>query len=506
MQHDPIVGRSGIAHDPAARSSPRAEGGDLSKAGGSMGWFRRHIADVRRWWRTFSLAQQFGIAAASVILLGMSAIGSWVTEKIQEGVTNNSAVAATLYMDAFVGPFIQELARNQEITPANRAKLDEIMSHKDIRDHILSIKVWKKGGVVAYSNHAEIIGRQFNPTSNLKSAWTGVVSAEVDGHSHEDDIFEKRLGIPLVEIYAPIREAGSNRIIAVSEFYVRADGLLAALRTARLQSWGIVGGTALFMTLVLYGIVRRGSQTIESQQTALSLRASQNAELRAKIEKAYWRADRLNEQFLRRLGADLHDGPAQLIGFALMSLDDLPVDKARLAEDPSPDTQETIRHALEDAIRDIRNLSRGLMLPELETMTLNDTVSVIVRMHEERTSSTVSLDLPVETIEAPTEVKVCTYRFLQEALSNAYKHARGSDQRVTIACSGGRLRVAVSDQGPGLRQDTAEPRSGATQLGLIGIRDRVETLAGRFRISSPPSGGTLVEIELDCQSKKQVLR
>ncbi len=37
---------------------------------------------------------------------------------------------------------------------------------------------------------------------------------------------------------------------------------------------------------------------------------------------------RLNEQFMRRLGADLHDGPAQLIGFALMSLDDLPVDKS----------------------------------------------------------------------------------------------------------------------------------------------------------------------------------
>ncbi len=153
----------------------------------------------------------------------MSAIGSWVTEKIQQGVTNNSAVAATLYMDAFIGPLIQELARDQEITPSSRAKLDEIMEHKDIRDHILSIKVWKKSGVVAYSNHAEIIGHQFTPTNNMKRAWSGIVSAEVDGHTHEDDLVEKRLGIPLVEIYAPIREAGSNRIIAVSEFYVRAD-------------------------------------------------------------------------------------------------------------------------------------------------------------------------------------------------------------------------------------------------------------------------------------------
>lgn len=505
MQHDPIAGGSGATHDPNARQGWRpALIVDHSKVGQSFGWLRHKFREAHRWWQTFSLAQQFGMAAASVILLGMSAIGSWVTDKIQEGVTNNSAVAATLYMDAFVGPFIQELAHNQEITPANRAKLDEIMAHKDIRDHIVSIKVWKRGGIVAYSNHAEIIGRKFSPTNNLKNAWTGVVSAEVDGHSHEDDLMEKGLGIPLVEIYAPIREAGSNRIIAVSEFYVRADALLAALQTARLQSWGMVGGTALFMIALLYGIVRRGSQTIESQQATLSFRASQNAELRSKIEKAYWRADKLNEQFLRRLGADLHDGPAQLIGFALMSLDDLPVDKTRLADASSPDTQETIRHALEDAIRDIRNLSRGLMLPELETMTLNETVSQIVRVHEERTSTSVSLELPADTIEAPTEVKICIYRFLQEALSNSYKHAKGRDPRVVISCTNGRLRVTVSDQGPGLRQDGAEPRSGATQLGLIGIRDRVETLAGIFRISSPPAGGTLVEIELNCNSQNRI--
>ena len=191
----------------------------------------------------------------------------------------------------------------------------------------------------------------------------------------------------------------------------------------------------------------------------------------------------------------------QLIGFALISLDELPLDKAQLADDPTSDIQEAIRHALEDAIRDIRHLSRGLMLPELETMTLNETAALIARMHEERTNSTVVLDLPKETIEAPTAVKICTYRFLQEALNNAYKHAKLSEPRVMIECRGDRLRVAVSDQGPGFRQDGTEPRSGATQLGLIGIRDRVETLAGQFQITSPPNGGTLVEIVLDRHSK-----
>ena len=322
MTRDPTIRQPGSPQAATFRADIRDQiRGQTENAAPAVDWLGRRVTAIRRWWRKFSLAQQFGLAAASVILLGMSAIGSWVTGKIEQGVTNNSAVAATLYMDAFVGPFIQELARNEEITPGNRAKLDEIMAHKDIRDHILSIKVWKKGGIVAYSNHDEIIGRQFAPTTNLKSAWTGVVSADLDGHSHDDDLIERGARHPAA------RNLRANSRGRIEPHHCRVRVLRSgrrsaqeALHMARLQSWGVVGGTALAMTLLLYGIVRRGSLTIEEQQRALSLRFTQNAELRDKIEQAYWRADRLNEQFLRRLGADLHDGHAA---------DRLRVDKSR---------------------------------------------------------------------------------------------------------------------------------------------------------------------------------
>lgn len=456
---------------------------------------QEHLSSVRRWWRGLNLSQQFALAGASIVLLGMSAIGTWLSEKIEAGVTNHSAAAAALYMDAFIAPLVQDLSKGSAISPESKKKLDEIMALREINENVVSVKIWQKGGLIAYSNFEDIIGRTFTPTPYLKEAWNGTVSAHISDLGHEDDARERTLGVELIEIYAPIRESYSNRIIAVSEFYMRAGMLRQSLRSAQLQSWAVVGTTGLLMLLGLYGIVRRGSSTIEQQRLALVRRAEQNHDLRQRIEDAYWRADRLNEQFLRRLGADLHDGPAQLLGFALMRLDDLPIDRSGIEASEEP-THEVVRAALEDAIKDIRSLSRGLILPELDTMTINDTIALVARLHEERTKSAVVFELPAEAIEASKEIKICTYRFVQEALTNSFKHAGGSGQTIVAQANGHYLIVEVSDDGPGVgAQPDVSPVS--RHLGLLGIRDRIETLAGHFRICSPAHGGTVLRMTLD---------
>ncbi len=487
---------SGDGQAPGGSAQPPTKPAAPLPAG--AGWTRWQDR-IGAFWSRLTLAQKFVITAAGVLLLGMSAIGTWVTAKIEQGVTNNSAIAATLYMDAFIGPLVQDLARSGNLSAESIAKLDAIMNQSELKDYVVSIKVWKSAAQVAYSNFHDVIGKTFTPTIHLTQAWKGIVSADLDGHSHDDDHNERELNMPLLEIYAPIRETGSSRIIGVSEFYVRADKLIAALATARIQSWGVVGATALLMMLALHGLVRSGSNTIEAQQRDLIQKATQNAALRDRIEAAYWRADLLNEQFLRRLGADLHDGPAQLIGFALMTLDDLPASDGPVAPE-LPSTHDAIRSALEDAIRDIRSLSRGLMLPELESMSLNEAAALIIKMHEDRTGTKVEAEIPVRVIDAANEVKVCAYRFLQEGLNNAYKHAAGEGQRVLISCELGYLRVTVSDNGPGPEHRPNDHRHAASRLGLTGVRDRVETLKGRFEMRKSTSGGTTVAITLKCRT------
>jgi signal transduction histidine kinase len=74
------------------------------------------------------------------------------------------------------------------------------------------------------------------------------------------------------------------------------------------------------------------------------------------------------------------------------------------------------------------------------------------------------------------------FRFAQEGLANASRHAEGRDLEVELRCSAEEVRLAVRDRGPGLPERPAD-RGG---LGLGGLRDRVESLGGTFVARTRP--------------------
>ncbi len=83
--------------------------------------------------------------------------------------------------------------------------------------------------------------------------------------------------------------------------------------------------------------------------------------------------------------------------------------------------------------------------------------------------------------------RICIYRFVQEALNNAWRHAGGVAQSVAQRIEAGQLVVEVSDEGSGFDPAAARPEG----LGLAGLRERVESLGGAFAIRSSPAGTTL---------------
>jgi signal transduction histidine kinase len=74
-------------------------------------------------------------------------------------------------------------------------------------------------------------------------------------------------------------------------------------------------------------------------------------------------------------------------------------------------------------------------------------------------------------------------------LTNAVKHARASVVRVTVEYLSGSLRLSIRDDGVG----GADPARGS---GLVGVRDRVEAMAGTMAVESPVGAGTAVRISL----------
>ena len=444
-------------------------------------------------WSNLSLAGQFIGAAMTVMFCAMTIYGLWLDERIKVSVVHSTASGAALYINSAVEPHLQGLKNDPVLTPDAQNSLDTLFTNTQFGDKVVVIKVWARDGTILYSNRKEIIGKTFPVTTRLARAWGGDVSAQLEDDRDDENAVERSMRAPLLEIYAPIREIGSHQIIAVVEFYQVARQLRQALRQARAQNSLVVAIVTLAMLSILFVIVRRGSRTIESQQGALHDRISQlsgllaqNENLRQRIDELYVRSAETHEAFLRRVGLELHDGPAQLIALALLRLDSL---KPKLDNDDTKEQDyERIRSALVDALADIRNISSGLILPELEEASPSEVLRLAARNHERRTGTRVRCEVDSLPLRLSPLLKSCLYRFTQAALNNAYQHAGGTGQSVSGTHRNGVVEIAVSDAGPGFFPE-ARVSNGA-RLGLISMRDRVVSLGGTFDLSSTPGAGT----------------
>jgi signal transduction histidine kinase len=85
------------------------------------------------------------------------------------------------------------------------------------------------------------------------------------------------------------------------------------------------------------------------------------------------------------------------------------------------------------------------------------------------------------------------FRIAQEALSNALRHARAQEIHVCLEFDATGLGLRIRDDGVGFAAEEALERSRRlNSLGLLGMRERVATVGGRFRIESRPGAGTEV--------------
>jgi len=255
--------------------------------------------------------------------------------------------------------------------------------------------------------------------------------------------------------------------------------------------------------LLLFVVVRKGSRTIIDQQCQLSDKVSQltvlneqNIQLRARVIRAAERATALNENLLQRISADIHDGPGQDLGFALMQLKnvaDAGSSDGTLQPAPWMKNIEPACLAVQTALTDLRSISADLELPDIGQLGPSEIAARVVRDFEIKTGCRVTLVSVGPDNIASFRVKVTLYRLLQESLANTFRHAQCTDCRVELHGSADALRLVISDQGPGFDPQTALAKG---RLGLRGMRQRVEVLGGSFVLKSEPGAGTQIQVTL----------
>ena len=444
--------------------------------------------------RRGSLALQYAVASLLILTGGLLVLGWWVGAQIQQGVVHRTAATTALYVENFIVMQVQELSWAERLAPDHIAAIERLLASTSLGREIVSIKIWGPGGRVVYGEQA---GEVFEVKGEQARAWRGEVVSHLTVPD-DDENEELRPKYPqLIETYTPIRLENSDKVLAVAEFYQDARQLTGEVRAAQTRSWVVVALVMLITYLILSGLVRRGSQTIDRQRAELDAQVhhleallAHNRDLHGRVQRAASRTVAMNEQFLRRVGSDLHDGPAQEISHALLRLDTL---SHGLPEPQRPQIA-PIEQALGAALREMRTLAKDLRLPELEPLTLQAVVSRAVRDHQRRTGTAVEFaPQELEETDVPLSVKMAAFRIVQEGLNNSFRHAGGLEQKVVLSLDAREAVLEISDGGQGLVwRGEASPE----RLGLTGMRERAESLGGRFEVTCRGGSGTLLRVRL----------
>lgn len=425
------------------------------------------------------------------MLAAMLVSGVVISGIAARATVESTAASSALFLDSLLSPLVQDLARRDTVDPAGSARIDGLLRDGAFADRFPHVEIWKGDGLIAYSTTSGLIGGRFPPPAGLVSALGGEVSAHYTDLSAREHTI-RGFATEYLEIYVPLREHHSGRIIAVVEIHEQSLPLKRKLARVRAQTWLVVSAATLLIGLALFGIVSRNGRLIGAQQAALRNRideieriSDQNRRLRERVQTASSRLAELNERHLRNVGAELHDGPAQLVGLAALKVEQVRRARDRRGREAALGGIETV---LGDALRDMRVIASGLMLPEIADLTLGETVRQAARTHEQRTATRVAVDCPDIARDIPQAARICVYRFVREGLNNAYRHAGGNGQAVECRLDGDVLAVRVLDAGGA---PVSAPERGTGGLGLAGLRERVASLGGTFRVSRGPRGAVM---------------
>ena len=188
---------------------------------------------------------------------------------------------------------------------------------------------------------------------------------------------------------------------------------------------------------------------------------------------------------------DLHDNIGQSLAMFSMELQ-----RTKLAlTDLSPDDEARfagLTARLQTLGRKVSDFSHQLHSSELELLGIAVAVKALCREFSEQYRVQAHYKCSGILDGLSTDVSLCLFRVVQEALHNVAKHSRAIKVDVELRGTLDSLYLCISDDGVGFA-NTSKARAG---LGLISIRERLLLIGGKFTITSKPGSGTRVEANI----------
>ena len=258
----------------------------------------------------------------------------------------------------------------------------------------------------------------------------------------------------------------------------------------------VSGALVLGIIVAVFAVWHVGGLEREIERKRLA-----ETENRRDLQRLSARLVDAQEEERRSLSRELHDEVGQAltaikmeIGVALRSTDSGARARASLEE---------ARTIAESTLQSVRDMSQLLHPSTLDDFGLPETITAYLRSFSKRTG--IRAQFTPEGLDGrlPTDVEVCVYRIVQEALTNIARHSGAHACSVSLSRAGERLQLVVEDDGRGMAPGPAGARPG---LGLIGMRERAQALDGTFAITARPQAGTRLVVTLPVPSSEAAQR
>jgi len=201
------------------------------------------------------------------------------------------------------------------------------------------------------------------------------------------------------------------------------------------------------------------------------------------------------ERERQRIAAELHDGLGQRL-VVVRNLATLSLERS-VGYTASREYIEEIAAETAAAINEVRAVSYNLRPYQLDSLGLTKAVEALIKTTASASRITFTSEVGDIDQLLPTDQEISFYRVVQESLTNIVKHSHARTASVRVERNGRHLIMTINDDGIGFMPNATGRDGRPGGFGLIGIRERVESLGGDATIHSVPGEGTTLNVEIE---------
>ncbi len=244
--------------------------------------------------------------------------------------------------------------------------------------------------------------------------------------------------------------------------------------------------------------VKKAENMVGQVGAALNLLGGNLQGISSKLEEIQQRQNfgvqviRAQEEERRRVARDIHDGPAQSMANVILRAE---ICEKLLDKNPAqvPKELRELKTVVKNSLQDVRKIIFDLRPMALDDLGIIPTLKRYFSEYQERNGIIIELVAFGQEKRISSGMEVAIFRVIQEAVNNVNKHAKAYRVLVRLEMTPKVVNCSIKDDGVGFN---VKEKMGQDKFGLLGMRERVELLKGKFAINSAPEQGTEVKFSI----------